>query len=168
VPDEKDSAEMSGDRSRSPADLVADLGRTAGELASMVAGLAAGQVTPSGGDEEWSAAEVIAHLAHFEVLAGARIRMVLTLDRPPLAAFDQEEFNRRFADTLLPDAASTLFAVNRDANLELLARLAPADWERIGIHPVRGKETLARTMSMLLRHDRDHLDQVRRTIDPPS
>jgi hypothetical protein len=30
---------------------------------------------------------------------------MLTLDRPPLAVFDQEEFNRRLADLLRLDAA---------------------------------------------------------------
>jgi len=144
-----------------PADLVASLRRTSSDLASLVAELPAGEVTPSRPGDDWSAAEVVAHLAHFEVLAGARIRMVLTLDRPPLAAFEQEEFNRRFADLLRLDVALTLFQVNRGANCDLLGRLVAADWERIGVHPVRGEETLARSMAMLVRHDREHLDQLR-------
>jgi DinB superfamily len=144
-----------------PADLVASLRRIAGELASLVAELPAGEVTPSPG-ADWSAAEVVAHLAQFEVLAGARIRMVLTLDRPPLATFDQEEFNRRFADLLSLDAALALFQVNRGVNCDLLDRLVAADWGRLGVHPVRGDETLARSMEMLIRHDCEHLDQLRR------
>jgi len=65
--------------------VVAELRRTPAELAELSARLGG-----AAGGEGWSAAEVLAHLAHFEVLAGARIRMVLTLDRPPLAAFEQE------------------------------------------------------------------------------
>lgn len=114
--------------------------------------------------EDWSATEVLAHLAHFEVLVGARIRMVLTLDRPPLAGFDQEEANRRFGDALSPDLALALFAANRAANCELLGRMEPADWDRLGIHPIRGEEPLSKTVAMLLRHDRDHLEQFRAAL----
>ena len=156
----------------SPAELVAELRRTAGELAALLAELPAGrlELPPAGAADDggWSAAEVVAHLAQFEVLAGARIRMVLTLDRPPLAAFDQTEFNRRFADLLTLDSALALFDLNRSVNCDLLARLEPADWERIGVHPVRGEESLAKTAAMLARHDRDHLEQMRRAAAPAS
>ncbi|HEY8643700.1 MAG TPA: DinB family protein [Candidatus Dormibacteraeota bacterium] len=142
-----------------PAELVAELRRTPGQLRSLSGGR-------PGGRGGWSPAEVVAHLAHFEVLAGARIRMVLTLDRPPLAAFDQEEFNRRFADLLPLEAALELFALNRRVNCDLLDRLESADWERAGLHPVRGEETLGKTVAMLARHDREHLEQMRAAARP--
>ncbi|HEX6349944.1 MAG TPA: DinB family protein [Candidatus Dormibacteraeota bacterium] len=140
----------------SPAELIAGLRRTPAELVELTERMGA-----SGTAEGWSPAEVLAHLAHFEVLAGARVRMVLTLERPPLAAFDQEDFNRRFADALPAAEALELFAVNRRATCDLLERLEPADWERPGLHPTRGEEPLAKTVAMLLRHDRDHLEQFR-------
>ncbi len=145
----------------SPADLVAELRRTPGELSALLGELPDDRLVGRPGAGGWSAAEVVAHLAHFEVLAGARIRMVLTLERPPLASFDQEEFSRRFADLLTLEAALALFDLNRGVSCDLLSRLHAADWERIGLHPVRGEETLARTMAMLARHDRDHLEQMR-------
>jgi uncharacterized damage-inducible protein DinB len=153
-------------RQSSPAELIAELRRTAGELATLLEELPAERLGADPSDGGWSAAEVFAHLAQFEVLAGARIRMVLTLDRPPLAAFDQAEFNRRFADLLSQEAALALFDLNRSVNCDLLARLEPADWERPGVHPVRGEESLAKTVAMLLRHDRDHLEQMRQAAAP--
>src|SRR2546423_1898298 len=151
------------------AELVAELRRTPGELATLLGELPEDRLGGAPGAGGWSAAEVVAHLAHFEVLAGARIRMVLTLDRPPLAAFDQEEFNRRFADLLPLDAAMALFDLNRGVNADLLARLEAADWERPGLHPVRGEESLAQTVAMLARHDREHLAQMRAAAgSPPS
>lgn len=145
----------------SPPDLVAELRRTPGELSALVGELPEDRLGGTPGAGGWSAAEVAAHLAHFEVLAGARIRMVLTLDRPPLATFGQEEFNRRFASLLSLDAALALFDLNRGVNCDLLSRLQAADWERIGLHPARGEETLAKTVAMLARHDREHLEQMR-------
>jgi len=140
-------------------EVVEGLRESARELAGLTSRL--GTAHPA---EGWSAAEVLGHLAHFEVLAGARIRMVLTKDKPQLAAFDQEEFNRRFGDLLSPAAALALFEVNRAANCELLSRLEPGDWERWGVHPMRGEETLATTVAMLLRHDREHLEQLRAAL----
>ena len=145
----------------SPADILAELRRTPGELAALLGELPEDRMAKAPGAGGWSAAEVVAHLAHFEVLAGARIRMVLTLERPPLAAFDQEEFSRRFADLLTLEAALALFDLNRGVNCDILSRLAAADWERVGLHPARGEETLAKSMAMLARHDRDHLEQMR-------
>ena len=145
----------------SPAELVAGLRRTAGELSALLGELPADRLAAGPGAGGWSAASVMAHMAQFEVLAGARSRMVLTLDRPPLAAFDQEEFNRRFGDLLALDAALALFEINRRVNCDLLARLEPWDWERPGLHPVRGEESLAKTVAMLARHDREHLQQFR-------
>ena len=140
----------------SPAELVAGLRRTPAELAELSA-----RMGGSAGGEGWSPAEVLAHLAHFEVLAGARVRMMLTEAKPPLAAFDEAEFNRRFADALPAAALLELFAVNRRATCDLLERLTPADWERPGLHPTRGEEPLSTTVAMLLRHDRNHLQQFR-------
>ena len=90
--------------------------------------------------------------------------MVLTLDRPPLAGFDQEEANRRFGNALSPELALALFAANRAANCELLSRMEPADWDRPGIHPTRGEEPLSKTVAMLVRHDRAHLEQFRAAL----
>jgi hypothetical protein len=145
----------------SPAELVAELRRTTGQLASLLGELPEDRLAGAPGASGWSAAEVVAHLAHFEVLAGARIRMVLTLERPPLAAFDQDDFNRRFADLLPLEAALALFDLNRGVNCDLLSRLEAADWDRVGLHHVRGEETLSKTVAMLARHDREHLEQMR-------
>src|SRR6266545_2525974 len=151
----------------SPPELIAELRRTAGELSALLAELPDERLAARPGDGGWSAAGVVAHLAQFEVLAGARIRMVLTLERPPLASMDQEEFNRRFGDLLPLDAALALFELNRGVNCDLLARLEPADWDRPGLHPVRGEESLAKTVAMLARHDRDHLQQFRAAAAGP-
>jgi hypothetical protein len=56
--------------------------------------------------------------------------------------------------------------VNRLGTLRVLEALAPADWERVGVHPVRGDETLRRTMEFLVRHDRGHLAQLREAAGP--
>jgi len=89
-----------------------------------------------------------------------RVRTVLSVDRPALASYGQEEFTDRFSALETAEEALERFAVNRRATLRVVAALAPADLERVGVHPQRGEEPLRRTLEMLARHDRAHLDQL--------
>jgi uncharacterized damage-inducible protein DinB len=111
--------------------------------------------------EGWTVREVLAHLADFELIAGVRVRAYLTLDRPALASYDQDRFTARFGH--LGSAADALerIAVNREATAAVLAAIEDADWERPGVHPHRGEETLRRSMEHLVAHDRGHLEQLR-------
>jgi uncharacterized damage-inducible protein DinB len=109
----------------------------------------------------WTARQVLAHLADFELIAAVRVRVVLTRDRPALAAYGQEEFTERFGALESPAQALERFAVNRRATVGVLEALGPEDWERTGVHPQRGEESLRRTVESLAIHDRMHLDQLR-------
>ncbi len=147
-----------------PAGLVQSLLADLEELAELVRLVAA---DPSDrlerrGSPGWTAAEVLAHLADFELVAAVRVRTVLTMDRPALASYGQEEFTGRFGH--LESAAEALdrFAVNRRATARVLGAIGEADWDRMGVHPVRGEEPLRRTVEMVVRHDREHLEQFRR------
>ena len=148
---------MSGDAGGLPARLREDeeeLRRLVGSLPEeRLAGPAA---------EGWNARQVLAHLADFELMAAVRVRQVLSRERPLLASYGQEEFTDRFSG--LEPAAEALerIATVRRATLLVLESLAPEDWERTGVHPERGEETLRRTVELLVRHDRMHLEQLRR------
>ncbi len=112
--------------------------------------------------EGWTARQVLAHLADHELMAATRVRLVLSKDRPALPAYGQEEFTERFSGLETPTEALERFAVNRAGTLRVLGAMLPEDWERAGVHPDRGEETLRRTMEFLVRHDRGHLAQLRR------
>jgi uncharacterized damage-inducible protein DinB len=111
--------------------------------------------------EGWTARQVLAHLADFELIAAARVRVVLSLDRPLLPAYGQEDFTDRFGALETPAEALERFAVNRRATVRVLEAIGPEDWERVGVHPHRGEESLRRTVEQLARHDRVHLEQLR-------
>ena len=111
--------------------------------------------------EGWTARQVLAHLADFELVAAVRVRMALSADRPTLPVYGQEEFTRRFADLETAAEALERLAVTRRTTVRVLEALRPEDWARPGVHPERGEETLRRTVEMLVRHDRLHLAQLR-------
>jgi hypothetical protein len=145
-------------------DLIRSLRESGEELPRLLESLPAGsdgQPSP----DSWSAAEVMSHLADFEMIAGARIRAILTLDRPFLPAYDQERFTARFGALAPPDESLERFLLTRRATLRVLEALDAEEWDRRGVHPVRGEEPLRRTIEMLVRHDREHLEQIRQTAD---
>ena len=142
------------------ADLAAELAATAAELRGLVGTMSPADLRRAPPDG-WSPEQVLAHLADFELIAGVRVRAILTKERPALVTYGQEEFTGRFAGLENAEGLLERFTVNRMATVRVLERLEEADWERTGLHPVRGEETLRQAAGYLLRHDRDHLEQIR-------
>ena len=142
-------------------DVAADLEADLEELTEAVRRLPAEQLQRRPAEPEgWTARQVLAHLADFELMAAVRVRTVLSVDRPALASYGQEEFTDRFSALESAEQALERFAVNRRATLRVVTALVPEDLERVGVHPQRGEEPLRRTLEMLARHDRAHLEQL--------
>jgi uncharacterized damage-inducible protein DinB len=141
-------------------ELVGALRQAATELGALVGSLSEDLLERQEA-QGWTARQVLAHLADFELVVGVRVRSVLTQDRPALATYDQERFTERFGRLESAREAVERFEVNRLATARVLEAIDEADWERSGVHPVRGEETLRRTVEMLAGHDRGHLEQLR-------
>jgi uncharacterized damage-inducible protein DinB len=112
---------------------------------------------------KWSIAEILAHLADVELVAGWRMRSILGSNGIRIQAFDQDAW----AETLgyaKRDSKSSLetFRVLREANLALLKSLPKNLWENYGMHEERGKESVSRIVHMLAGHDLNHMAQMER------
>jgi uncharacterized damage-inducible protein DinB len=114
---------------------------------------------------EWSAAQVMAHLADAEMVYAVRIRLMLTADNPTLVGYDQDAWADRLSMCDL-DAAGALerFRVLRDVNLRLYESLEADEWDRVGTHDEVGLVTIKSTIETLIGHDRTHLDQIRKLL----
>ena len=147
------------------AELTVALEATAKALPDLARRLAAeagaARSEAAGSESAWSARQVLAHLADFELVAAVRVRAVLSLPRPDLPTYGQEEFTRRFANVESAEEALARFLAVRRSTLRVLESLTDQDWERTGLHARRGEETLRRTVEMLVAHDRSHLEQMR-------
>lgn len=111
---------------------------------------------------KWSIAEVIAHLAQFEMIVALRIRNILAADTPSLLPFDQE---RWIAGVYRNEPAAELIeqlAFLRGMNLKLLERLTAAEWNRAGIHPQYGHNTIRQLVERFEKHQEKHLRQIER------
>lgn len=131
------------------------------KLASLIKGLDKKRLTKPPAPGKWSIAEILAHLADTELVAGWRMRLILGQNGTPIQAFDQDvwasAFNYRRHD---PKASLQTFKVLREDNLALLKSVSKDLWENYGMHQERGRETIAHIVRMFAGHDLNHLRQV--------
>ena len=114
---------------------------------------------------KWSVLEVIQHLADSDLVAGFRIRMMLTENRPPLQGYDQDAWARefRYRDVSVEQALGQLRGL-RTANLHLWGALSPSQLERVGLHSERGSESVGFLLRLMGAHDLVHRRQIDRIL----
>jgi DinB family protein len=117
---------------------------------------------------KWAVIEVIQHLADSELVAGFRVRMMLTEDRPSLQGYDQDRWaaELRYRQVPLEQARSQLRALRR-ANLSLWGELTPQQLQREGLHSERGAESVSHIMRLMAAHDLVHRRQIDRILGSP-
>jgi hypothetical protein len=112
---------------------------------------------------EWSARQVVHHLADSETMSAIRLRRLLTEDNPVIEGYDENAWAARLHYEARPVAASLeLLRTVRAASAELLSHLAPEDWERAGTHTESGPYSVQTWLETYARHPHDHADQIRR------
>ena len=121
------------------------------------------QRAPGGG---WTLREVLSHLADTELVYGHRIRLALVDALPEFPSFDQERWTDRWgALESAPERILTVWATHRTWNVGLLRTVAPEEWDREGLHPTRGPETVRQMVRLWAAHDLIHQEQVRRILE---
>ncbi len=118
-------------------------------------------------DGEWSIRTGMAHLRDEEFLVfRLRLERMLSEDNPVFAPFPPEQWlaNR---DTTRDDTQALLrdLALQRQASINMLQRLADDEWERPGTHPTQGAYTVSAWVDYWLKHDAEHLDAMRRSLE---
>jgi uncharacterized damage-inducible protein DinB len=142
------------------------LERTADELATAVRGHGDATLSRRPDARNWAAKEVVCHLRDAEETFLLRFETILASDNPRLSAPDPDRVAEE-RQYLRNDATEALaaFRRRRAETLAFFSQRAPADWERGGTHPVRGKITLDDFLTLMAWHDDNHLDQLRRALD---
>lgn len=110
---------------------------------------------------EWSAHQVLVHMADSEIVGAGRIRQTLAEAEPDLYFYDQDAW----ADNLdyhgsAAEEAIALAIVVRRATLNLLKRMPPEAWQRRGRHPRRGLMTIADLVTLYSDHVEIHVRQL--------
>ena len=144
---------------------IKGLAETAPRLAALGERASADRWRTRPAPDVWAPLEVLGHLADLELVFGARLRAILTVDQPLLQEVDQVRLAIRAGYLGWPvTAALDRFRRRRAENLELLETCTAEDLERRGLHPQRGRITVADMVAVMLAHDTDHVGQIRERL----
>lgn len=149
-------------------DIVATLARQIAETTAICAALTSEQIHWRSAPGEWSAAEVIGHLADTERVFAYRILRIARNDPAPLEGvedFDPYVTHGNFAARDFMDVVAEYAAV-RDATLALLRGLNAAAWERRGV--ADGNTISVRALAYIAAgHELHHRRDLRRAATAP-
>jgi hypothetical protein len=134
---------------------------TAKRLSKLIQGVSRKRLTRRPAPGKWSVAEILAHLADDEMVAGFRMRLVVGAPGTPVQGFDQD----RWAETgnyakRDPKKSIELFGTLREANIAFYKSLTPAQRKLFGIHSERGKESVEKLFTLFAGHDINHMKQI--------
>lgn len=134
-----------------------------GEVVEALRGIAPGELDWRPAPTEWSAREVVHHLADSETIAGVRLRRLLTEVDPAIRAYDEAEYARRlrYADRPIEPALRALEAA-RSTTAQLLDAMGDADWRRAGTHSESGRYSAEGWLEIYAAHAHDHAAQIRK------
>ena len=117
--------------------------------------------------DQWSAAQILSHLAEGELVFAYRIRMIVRSSGTDIQGFDQDVWMEKCKYlTDDPALAVQVFDAVRKTNLAYIRSLQPGDYENYGIHSERGKETVGDLLRMCAGHDLNHLRQIEERLNP--
>jgi hypothetical protein len=147
------------------AQLIDMLRRLPAQLEYLVGALAPDELSAPGGPGEWTAAQVIHHLADSHANGYLRCRRIVVENAPELQLYSQAQWGA------LPDAhdadvsASLAMLHGLHARWAVFWESLPENaWQRTGIHPTQGSLTLADLLAVYAGHGETHIDQIRRGV----
>ena len=132
-------------------------------FAESLEGIADGELDAAPGPEEWTAREVVHHMADSEMTSAIRLRRLIAEDEPTIQGYDQEEYAQRLFYAERPIEASVeAVAAARRTTAEILDRLDEEQWGRGGTHTESGPYGVNAWLEIYAAHAHDHADQIRR------
>jgi DinB superfamily len=141
------------------------LKRTADQLETAIRGQVAEVLARRPDGKNWAGVEVLCHLRDTEEAFLGRFEMILAVNDPPVAVSNLDRWaqERQYLKNDAGEAVAA-FRARRTDSLEFLRVLTPAQWQRAGIHPVRGPMSIDTFLTVMAWHDDNHLDQLQRAL----
>ena len=114
---------------------------------------------------EWTAKEVVGHIADTAEVFAERVRRCAEEDRPELPSFDQDAFHaQRHNNDADAMALSRRLQAAHAAIVRLLQR--PGTGDRIGVHAERGPVTAGWLGAYQARHSHEHVAELQPLFPP--
>jgi hypothetical protein len=113
--------------------------------------------------KEWSAREVVHHLADSETIAGIRLRRLLAEDTPQVQGYDPDEYARRLRYQDRPmEPSLQAFEAARATTAQIFDLMTDDDWQRAGTHSELGSYSVERFLEVYSGHAHEHAAQIRK------
>ena len=132
------------------------------DLADALAGITEEELDRPQPGGEWTARQVVHHLADGEAMSYTRLRRLVADDEPVIQGYDEPLFAKRLHyDRPIASSLAVVGAV-RAASLDLMAAMTPEDWAKTGTHSEHASYSVDRWLEIYAEHVHEHADQIRR------
>ena len=144
-------------------DLIERYRTGAADLEDAIAGIAEAELDRPQPAGEWTARQVVHHLADGEAMSYTRLRRLVADDAPVIQGYDEPVYAQRLHyDRPIATSVAVVRTV-RDASLDLMQAMTPADWAKVGTHSeMAAPYSVDRWLSIYAEHVHEHADQIRR------
>lgn len=150
---------------------LALLRENASRLAALTGGLPTERLHTAPQPDDWSPNDVLPHIrACCDVWGANNIGRILAAKHPTFAGTNPRTWMKRTDYPQVPfEEALRAFLAQREELLHILEGLTPDDWERSATVTSGGQaneRTLRSYASQLAKHERTHVRQIERTLNP--
>ena len=135
------------------------------DFASAIRGVSDAILSRRPDGKNWAAKEIICHLRDTEELFITRLQAMIMMDEPKFIGADVDRWaeERQYLRNDIQEALSA-FRKRRGETLKFLRGLESEQWNRVGLHATRGRETLKDWVGIVAQHDINHLEQLKRAL----
>lgn len=113
----------------------------------------------------WTVRQLVHHIADSQLNMYQRLKLALTDDNPSVPAFDEEKWAVQ-PDTELPVESSIRMLEGINERIVALGQtLTEEQLDRVFIHQVNGKITVAQKVAKLAWHEEHHLAQIKIALE---
>ncbi len=149
----------------STVESMAQMEKAPDEFASLIQGKNEAALSKRPDGKNWAAKEIICHVRDTEEVFLTRLQAIVLSDEPKFFTVDADRWaeDRQYLRNDHQEALKA-FRKRRGETLKFLRELKPEQWERTGIHPTRGRETMKDLVGMIAKHDINHLEHLKRAL----
>lgn len=113
----------------------------------------------------WTVRQLVHHIADSQLNMYQRLKLALTDDNPSVPAFDEEKWAVQ-PDTKLPVESSIRMLEGINERIVALGQtLTEEQLDRVFIHQVNGKITVAKKVAKLAWHEEHHLAHIKLALE---
>jgi hypothetical protein len=130
-------------------------------IARAVEGYSKAELRTAGTEGEWSAVDILAHIRASDEIVAHRAYVLLIRDNPTLLAYDERHWAEvaRYAQIDLRSSLA-LYALRRVELVNMLRQTDLENWQRVGLHEVRGPVSLLDIVTSMVEHEEEHCAQL--------